>query len=137
MRTRAPATDKAATADSTGRRRGISRRDFLAGLGLTLLLHSCSPQQQDQARKHGEHAPTAQSEGARQPESAPRSETREAPLVSIAHFTSTRESVSTEELSQLRELAVARGSQQVAGNLLDRSGFETFDTTDAVIDHVS
>jgi poly-gamma-glutamate synthesis protein (capsule biosynthesis protein) len=45
--------------------------------------------------------------------------------------------VSTQDLSGARELAVARGSREEAGGLVDRAGFEGFGSVDAVIDHVS
>jgi poly-gamma-glutamate synthesis protein (capsule biosynthesis protein) len=70
------------------------------------------------------------SEGAGQPEP-------QASLVPIAHLTSLRESVSTEELSQAGELAVPRAYGGLAEELLDRSGFDSFDSADAVVDHVS
>jgi poly-gamma-glutamate capsule biosynthesis protein CapA/YwtB (metallophosphatase superfamily) len=58
-------------------------------------------------------------------------------LVPIAHLTSTRESVSEEELSQDRDLAVPQGSMDSAEELLGGSGFEGFDSADAVVDRVS
>src|SRR3712207_4060087 len=70
------------------------------------------------------------SEGAGQPEPP-------ASLVPIAHLTSLEESVSVEELSQAGELAVPRGSLELAEELLGRPGFHSFDSADAVLDHVS
>src|SRR5918997_1462523 len=70
------------------------------------------------------------SEGAGQPE--PR-----ASLVPVAHLTTLKESVSTEELSQVGGLAVPRGYGGMAEELLDRSDFESFDSAGAVVDHVS
>jgi capsule synthesis protein PGA_cap len=61
----------------------------------------------------------------------------QASLVPIAHLTSLKESVSTEELAQASELTVPRGSQGLVEEQLDRSGFESFDSADAVVDHVS
>jgi Bacterial capsule synthesis protein PGA_cap len=78
--------------------------------------------------RHG--AAGAPSEGDGQPE--PR-----ASLVPIAHLTSTRESVSTEELSQAGGLAVPQGYEEPAGELLDRSEFKSFDSAEAVVEHVS
>jgi hypothetical protein len=60
-----------------------------------------------------------------------------AALVPIAHITSTVEDVSTKDLSEARQLAVARGSREEAGGLVDRTEFQTFDSVEAVIDHVS
>jgi poly-gamma-glutamate synthesis protein (capsule biosynthesis protein) len=45
--------------------------------------------------------------------------------------------VSTEELSQADGLAVSRGNQGLAEELLDRSGFKSFDSAEAVVDYVS
>ena len=45
--------------------------------------------------------------------------------------------MSTKDLSEARELAVARGSREEAGELLGRSEFESFDSVEAVIEHVS
>ncbi len=58
-------------------------------------------------------------------------------LVPIAHLSSTLEDVSMQELSKARGLAVARLQQEEAGELLDRSEFESFDSAGAVVDHVS
>jgi poly-gamma-glutamate capsule biosynthesis protein CapA/YwtB (metallophosphatase superfamily) len=45
--------------------------------------------------------------------------------------------VSTQEISEARGLAVARGSREEAGELVDRTEFQGFDSVDAVIEHVS
>ena len=58
-------------------------------------------------------------------------------LVPIAHLGSTLENVSTKDLSKARGLAVARTSRGEAGELVGRSEFESFDSPDAVVDHVS
>ena len=60
-----------------------------------------------------------------------------AALVPIAHLTSTLENVSMEDLSGGRELAVAQGTREEAGKLVDREEFQGFDSVDAVIEHVS
>jgi Bacterial capsule synthesis protein PGA_cap len=60
-----------------------------------------------------------------------------ASLVPIAHLTALEESVSTQELSQAGELAVPRGYEELAKQLLNRSDFESFDSAEAVVDHVS
>ena len=111
-------------------------------VSLALLFVSCSPEspegqggdrQAGEARAKGadgSQASGSTSEGASQPE-PPRF------LVPIAHLTSTRESVSTEELSQNRELAVPQESMGSAEELLGGSGFEGFDSAGAVVDHVS
>jgi len=61
----------------------------------------------------------------------------QAALVPIAHLSSTVDNVSVEELSGTRGLAVARGYRDVAVGLLGNSKFESFDSGDAVVDHVS
>ena len=70
-----------------------------------------------------------------------RAETRSASppesLVPIVHLTSNRESVSKDELSQNRELAVPQESRETAQELLGSSGFEGFDSAGAVVDYVS
>jgi poly-gamma-glutamate synthesis protein (capsule biosynthesis protein) len=108
----------------------------LASLVL-LLSVSCSTERPEgrtaDDRRAGDARPGAAgepSEGAGQPE--PR-----ASLVPIAHLTSLEESVSTEELSQAGELAVPRGYEGLAEELIDRSEFESFDSAEAVVDHVS
>ena len=73
--------------------------------------------------------------GRRSPEEAASEPARS--LVPITHLTSTRESVSTEDLSQARNLSVPRSYQVAAQELLDSSEFEGFHSADAVIDHVS
>ncbi|MDQ4000175.1 MAG: CapA family protein, partial [Actinomycetota bacterium] len=45
--------------------------------------------------------------------------------------------MSTEELSQTRDLAVPQEFQEAAGDLLDRSDFEGFDSAGEVVGHVS
>jgi poly-gamma-glutamate synthesis protein (capsule biosynthesis protein) len=47
------------------------------------------------------------------------------------------ENVSTQELSQTGELAVPREFQEIAGEFLGSSDFESFDSADGVLDHVS
>jgi poly-gamma-glutamate capsule biosynthesis protein CapA/YwtB (metallophosphatase superfamily) len=111
-------------------------------VSLALLFVSCSresPEGEGGDRQAGEarakgadgsQASGSTSEGASQPEPP-------GPLVPIAHLTSTRESVSTEELSQNQELAVPQESMGSAEQLLGGSGFEGFDSAGAVVDHVS
>jgi hypothetical protein len=104
---------------------------------LVLLLTSCSAERPTErageSQRAGETRPGdagGPSEGAGQPE--PR-----ASLVPITHLTSLKESVSPEELSQGSALAVPRGYQGLAEELLDRSDFESFDSAEAVVNHVS
>ena len=60
-----------------------------------------------------------------------------AALVPIAHLTSTLESIGPEGLSRASGVAVGRGYREEAENLVGRSGFESFDSAGAVVDHVS
>src|SRR5215217_3842500 len=101
---------------------------------LAPLLISCSPDRSE-GQRAGEDRSGAQPGGAREPsEDAGQPQ---ASLVPIVHLTSLRESVSTQELSQNRELAVPRGSRELAQELLGGSDFEGFDSVGAVLDHVS
>ncbi len=104
---------------------------------LLLLLGSCSPERpegqagadkQDGAVNEGQ-AGGPQQESGGNPEDASRAE----PLVPIVHLTSNRESVSKDELSQNRELAVPQESRETAQELLGSSGFEGFDSAGAVV----
>jgi poly-gamma-glutamate capsule biosynthesis protein CapA/YwtB (metallophosphatase superfamily) len=114
---------------------------FLASLTLVLLV-SCSterPEGQVDKNQRSSKAREGKSSTA-QPEEAsegPGQTEPQASLVPIAHLTSLKESVSTEELSQAGGLAVPRGYRGVAEGLLDRSNLESFDTAEAVVDHVS
>ncbi len=117
---------------------------------LALLSFSCSAGQYEKGadqegtgeeRAGGEEtgedrAGKAGPEDARAPSTDDRSDLR-ASLVPIAHLTSAREDASTDELSQAAELAVPGELHESAGELLGRSDFEDFDSTDAVLDHVS
>ncbi len=60
-----------------------------------------------------------------------------AALVPISHLTSTLESIGSEELSRIPDLAVGRGYRERAEELAGISSFESFDTAGAVVDHVS
>jgi poly-gamma-glutamate capsule biosynthesis protein CapA/YwtB (metallophosphatase superfamily) len=97
---------------------------------LVLPSSTCSSEQNEG------RADETRSEVVREPSEEARSEPQ-ASLVPIAHLTSNREDVSTEELSQTRELAVPQEFQEAAGDLLDRSDFEGFDSAGEVVDHVS
>src|SRR3712207_3760731 len=109
----------------------------LLALLVLLLSVSCSTERPEERAgdegRAGEARPGAAgeaSEGAGQPEPL-------ASLVPIAHLTSLKESVSMEELSRAGELAVPRGYGGLAEELLDRQGFESMDSAEAVVDHVS
>ncbi len=112
---------------------------------LALLLFSCSAVQSE--RGTGEDRASEESTGEgqadavgtedKQGSSADDSSGLRAALVPIAHLTSTREDVSTDELSQASELAISRELHESARESLGRSDFEDFGSTDEVLDHVS
>jgi hypothetical protein len=85
----------------------------------------------------GERAGGTKDEGAHETSREASQPEPPASLVPIAHISSTLEDVSMEDLSEERQLAVARGSREEAGGLLDRTEFQGFDSQEAVIDHVS
>jgi hypothetical protein len=106
---------------------------------LALLLVSCSGEQSEKGSAgEGVDEDRSSDTGSRgvQGSSGSGSELQ-ASLVPIAHLTSTRETISTDELSQTPDLAVPRESQEAAGELLGRSEFEDFGPVDAVMDYVS
>jgi poly-gamma-glutamate capsule biosynthesis protein CapA/YwtB (metallophosphatase superfamily) len=108
---------------------------------LLLLLGSCSPERPEgqsgedkqAGAVHEGQAGGPQQESGGNPEDASPPES----LVPIVHLTSNRESVSKDELSQNRELAVPQESRETAQELLGSSGFEGFDSAGAVVDYVS
>jgi poly-gamma-glutamate synthesis protein (capsule biosynthesis protein) len=108
---------------------------------LALLLNSCFAEQRtEQSQKaRPEKAVSGQpgtpASDRKPPEEAPSEPPRS--LVPVTHLTSTRESVSAQELSQEQDLSVLRGYLEAAQKLLDRSDFEAFDSADAVLEHVS
>ena len=107
----------------------------LASLVLLPLI-SCSSersQQRDGEAREGGASPGNAGQGQ---EGAGQSESL-ASLVPIAHLTSLEESVSTQELSQAGQLVVPRGYEKLAGDLLDRSNFESLDSAEAVVERVS
>jgi len=108
---------------------------------LLLLLGSCSSEPPEGRAGGDKQAGAEDQGGGSQPEEADEASDGagepQSPLVPIAHLTSTRESVSEEELSQDRDLAVPEASMDSAEELLGGSGFEGFDSADAVVDHVS
>src|SRR5829696_4375997 len=108
---------------------------------LVFLLGSCSPKGSEGQAGEDKQAGAVREDqtGGSQQESGRISEdaSQPQPLVPIAHLTSNRESVSKDELSQNRELAVPQESRETAEELLGGSGFESFDSAGAVVDHVS
>jgi capsule synthesis protein PGA_cap len=111
----------------------------LVSLFLLLSLSCSADRSQEQAEKD-QRPGEGRSSDVRDTGESPEDESQPEPpssLVPIAHLTSLEESVSTQELSQAGELAVPQGSQGLAEELLDRSGFERFDSSEAVVDHVS
>ncbi len=108
---------------------------ILASLMLLAAISCSAEQSEGQGEQRAGEAREDRSEIA-QPADAGQPEPL-ASLVPIAHLTSLEESVSMEELSQAGELAVPRGSLELAEELLDRPDLEGFDSADAVVDHVS
>ena len=110
-------------------------------LSLLLLLGSCSPERPEGQTGEGKQAGAVREEQAAgsQQETGGTSEdaSQPEPLVPIAHLTSNRENVSKDELSRNRDLAVPQESMDSADELLGGSGFEAFDSADAVVDYVS
>ena len=94
------------------------------------------PSTSSSSEQNEDRADETRSEDVREPSEEARSEPQ-ATLVPIAHLTSNRQDVSTEELSQTQDLAVPQEFQEAAGDLFDRSDFEGFDSAGEVVDHVS
>ncbi len=110
-------------------------------VALVLFLTACSTGEpeapaREESANEGPSAKTQAAGGTSEPSSAAEPG-RQASLVPIAHLTSLRENVTTDELSQAPELAVPEESQELAGELLDRPDFEDFGSISAVIDYVS
>jgi hypothetical protein len=116
-------------------------------LFLLLLLGSCSPERPE---NEGANRDTAQAAKDRSRETraggaGPTDETTtadrgpdpKAALVPIAHLSSLRDDAGPEELSEADELSVPKGSLPAAEDLVERQGFRTFDSADAVVEHVS
>jgi poly-gamma-glutamate synthesis protein (capsule biosynthesis protein) len=109
-----------------------------------LLPLSCSPETSNEQSGNDEPpAPARESpspgnrpESTGQPEDAGRPEPQAA-LVPVVHLSSLRESVGLPELSRRQDLAVPAGVRGAAEQMLDRSGFQSFDSAGAVVDHVS
>ena len=111
-------------------------------LCLSPLLFACSSEGQSGGGNASGDTPGKQpggdkNGGAQEPSGGADQPEPPAALVPIAHITSTMENVSTKELSETRQLAVARGSREEAGGLVDRTEFRSFDSVEAVIEHVS
>ena len=108
---------------------------------LALLLNSCfakQPTEQGHTERPEKVSSGKQGKPAsdrKPPEEAPSEPARS--LVPITHLTSTRESVSTDELSQAQNLSLPRAYQEAAQELLDHSDSEGFHSAEAVIEHVS
>ncbi len=112
---------------------------------LALLLFSCSAGQSERgtgeegAVQEGTGEGRAGDTGAedKQAPSTDDSSDLRAALVPIAHLTSVRENLSTDELSQASELAIPRELHESARESLGRSDLEDFGSIDEVLDHVS
>jgi hypothetical protein len=114
-------------------------------LCLSPLLFACSSEQPEggsgggnaSGDTPGKQPGGAKDEGAQEPSGGTDRPEPPAALVPITHITSTLEDVSTNDLSEARQLAVARGSREEASGLVDRTEFQNFDSVEAVIEHVS
>ncbi len=114
-------------------------------LCLLPLLGSCSPERSEErvegrsgeGNRAGEVRADQQDTARTGDARGPSRDAPEAALVPIVHLSSTLENVSAEVLSGTRGLAVGRGYSEEAGELAGRSGFESFDSAGAVVDHVS
>ncbi len=103
-------------------------------------LISCSSEEQGGQTGGGQQAgeaPEKQTGNANEPSKRADRPAPPAALVPIAHLSSTLDGVSMEDLSKARGLAVARGSREEAGELIGRSEFEGFDSSETVLEHVS
>jgi poly-gamma-glutamate synthesis protein (capsule biosynthesis protein) len=118
-------------------------------LSLLPLLFSCSAEQpenkgpnrgSEEARKDEGREVRAEATGSRSIGEATTAVRRPDPrtsLVPVAHLSSPRESVSLAELSAAEELSIPSGWLGEAQGLIDRPGFRSHDTAQAVVDHVS
>jgi hypothetical protein len=111
---------------------------FLVALSL-LFLGSCSTERTEGQADKDQRAGEVRGDQTREarPEEAAEADSQPAALVPIANLTTLEESVSTQELSQADELDVPEGSRGLAEEFLGRSGFEVFDSAEAVVNHVS
>jgi poly-gamma-glutamate capsule biosynthesis protein CapA/YwtB (metallophosphatase superfamily) len=118
-------------------------------LSLLPLLFSCSAEQpeneapdrgSEEARKGDSREARPGATGSRSTDETTTAVRRPDPrtsLVPVAHLSSLRESVSLEELSAAEGLSIPSGSLGAAEDLIDRPGFRSLDTAEAVVDHVS
>lgn len=118
-------------------------------VSLSPLLISCSSEGSGSQPGDGRRADEGQRAGSTRTEQTARPEESGGPsksahrpepqaaLVPVAHLSSTTENVSMQELSRARNLAVGREFREEAGELTGRSEFQSFDSADAVVDHVS
>ena len=113
-------------------------------LCLSPLLFACSSEQpegesggdQGSGDTPGKQADTGKGNKQEEPSGGADSAEPPAALVPVAHLTSTLEDVSVKDLSEARQLAVARGSREEAGGLVEGAEFRDYASVDAVIDHV-
>lgn len=129
----------------TSRRRSSSKKKafhattVLVALVVLILLPACGTEQtEDQTPSdQGEGRDVARSGSAEVSSAGTGSDSQNA-LVPIAHLTSSKDDVTTDELSRTRELAVPQELSETVGGLLGRSDeLEGFDSAAAVVDHVS
>ena len=118
-------------------------------LSLLPLLFSCSTEQPEnkapdrgteEARKDEGREVRAKATGSRpvdETTTAVRGTDPRTSLVPVTHLSSLRKSVSPAKLSAAVELSIPRGSLGAAEGLIDRPGFRSHDTAEAVVDHVS
>src|SRR5215216_173945 len=112
-------------------------------ISLFPLLLGCSSEgskgQVDESRRTDEGQRASATRGGQtgnESKGARRTETQAA-LVPIVHLSSTAENISTQELSETRNLAVGREYRDEAEELIDSPRFESFDSEAAVVDYVS
>jgi hypothetical protein len=110
---------------------------------LVPLSFSCTADQTQQERAEDGQSGEAGSKGSGGSGDAPResagdaSDGAEESLVPVAHLTSTRESISTAELSRAEDLAVPQEARETAAGLLDRPDFEVSGSAEDVVNRVS
>ena len=129
-------------------RKNLHAKAAVVVLILSLLLPlSCSPETPEERGGNGEprEAPqtkenpsrTTRPEDAGEPHERASRPEPPAALVPIAHLSSLRENVSRRELSRTQGLAVPPESHETAERMLDLPDLQSFDSTEAVVDHVS
>src|ERR671917_285586 len=112
-------------------------------ISLFPLLFACSSEgskdQPDGVRRTGEGQRDSATRGGQTGDGskgASRAETQAA-IVPVAHLSSTAENISTQELSETRDLAVGRGYRDEVEEFVEGARFDSFDSEAAVVDHVS